>query len=240
MTDLNLLNIAVVGDGRTGQEVVRLIENASNLNLSAVFNEDRPVDVAGLTDTDVAIVFVPPTAMDAVVPVLIESGVDVVCGTTGYHWTRETWAQINATNARWVLSHNFSLGMTLVRRCLEILGQSQQLYGQPQYHIREIHHTNKLDAPSGTAISWRDWLQVECDIESQREGDVKGIHELQVSTEFEHIELRHEAKDRALFAQGAIWAASNLGSAEQTQGGVHQFAGLVDRHLARPLNSAGA
>lgn len=231
------LNVAVVGDGRTGSEVVRLLQQAEGLTLSAVFNEENPLNVEGLAGSDVAIVFVPPTAMDQVVPVLIESGVNVVCGTTGYHWSRELWSQLNNSDARWIVSHNFSLGMNLVRRCLEILGQSKMLYGQPSYQIREVHHTGKIDAPSGTAISWRDWLDVECDIESERTGDVKGLHQLFLDTEFEQIELRHEAKDRALFAQGAIWAAANINASEQ---GVHHFSALVDAHLAAQNTFQGA
>lgn len=233
----SLLRVAVVGDGRTGQEVVNLVRQSPQMTLSAVFNENNRINVDGLELTDVAIVFVPPTAMDEVVPVLLESGVNVVCGTTGYHWSREIWAQLNSSAARWIVSHNFSLGMNLVRRCLEILGQSRLLYGQPQYQIREVHHTGKLDAPSGTAISWRDWLNVDCDIESQRVGDVKGLHQLFVDTEFEQIELRHEAKDRALFAQGAVWAAANLAASPQ---GVHPFSALVDAHLSGQTLSAGA
>ncbi|NQZ11786.1 MAG: hypothetical protein HRT35_31935, partial [Algicola sp.] len=185
----NTLNIAVVGDGRTGQEVVRLLQAAApQLNLSAVFNEDNPVTVEGLANTDVAIVFVPPTAMDAVAPVLVDAQVDVVCGTTGYEWPEQLLTNLQQNGARWVLAHNFSLGMNLVRRCLQILGQSSLLYGKPEFHIDEIHHTNKLDAPSGTAISWQNWLDHDCEITSIREGDVKGIHSLKLETEYEQIE----------------------------------------------------
>lgn len=231
------LNIAVIGNGRTGSAVVELIEQSTVASLAGVFDQDNPVSAQALQGVDVAIVFVPPTAMGDIVPVLLESGVHVVCGTTGYHWSRALWAQINNSQSRWVLSHNFSLGMNLVRRCLQILGQSPLLYGQPSYRISETHHTNKLDAPSGTAISWRDWLGHDCDIESIREGDVKGLHQLFVETEFEQIEIRHEAKDRALFAQGALWAAANLSNVPF---GAHPFSALVDNHLATVQMSEGA
>jgi 4-hydroxy-tetrahydrodipicolinate reductase len=227
-----ILNIAVVGDGRTGHEVVRMIQAAgAQLNLSAVFNEDNPVTVEGLANTDIAIVFVPPTAMGEVAPILVDAQVDVVCGTTGFDWPEQLLSNMQQNGARWVLSHNFSLGMNLVRRCLQILGQSSLLYGQPSFHINEIHHTNKLDAPSGTAISWQNWLDNDCEITSVREGDVKGIHSLLLETEYEQIELRHESKDRALFAQGAVWAATNLAVSNLTAG-VNEFSTLVDSHLA--------
>jgi 4-hydroxy-tetrahydrodipicolinate reductase len=231
----NTLNVAVIGDGRTGQEVVHLLQaDAPAINLCLVFNEDNPVTVEGLANTDVAIVFVPPTAMDAVAPVLVEAQVDVVCGTTGYEWPQQLLANLQQNGARWVLANNFSLGMNLVRRCLQILGQSSLLYGQPEFHINKIHHTNKLDAPSGTAVSWQNWLDRDCEITSVREGDVNGIHSLMLETEFEQIELRHEAKDRALFAQGAVWAATNLDQSNLTAS-INEFSTLVDAHLAQSL-----
>jgi 4-hydroxy-tetrahydrodipicolinate reductase len=236
------MNIAVVGDGRTGREVVKLLRQAGpNVKVSAVFNEKNPVNVAALKTTDVAIVFVPPNAMDEVVPVLVEAQVDVVCGTTGYEWPEDLIGDLQQSGARWIMSHNFSLGMNLVRRCLHILGQSTLLYGQPQFEIEEVHHTNKVDAPSGTAISWQNWLQRDCNINSIRQGDVNGIHQLTLHTQFEQIQLRHEAKDRALFAQGAIWATTNLFSQPELPGGIVNFSSLVDTHLANTnLNEQGA
>jgi len=229
------LNIAVVGAGRTGEHVVAQINQQvnspdSNVELGAVFDQHNPVSVSGLANADVAIVFVPPTVMSEVVPILLEAGVDVICGTTGYDWPADFAEQVSARTSRWVIAHNFSLGMNLVRRCLNILGQSATLYGEPEFAIEEIHHTNKLDAPSGTAISWQQWLNQDCDINSIREGDVKGIHQLSIDTEFEHISLRHEAKDRALFAQGAVWAAIEL-LQQSPDAGLVAFSTLVDRKI---------
>ena len=224
-------NFAVVGAGRTGSYVVEQIEAlAPQVNLAAVFDEHNPVTASALSDIDVAIVFVPPTAMAEVVPQLIEARVNVVCGTTGFDWPADFAEQVALAGSRWVIAHNFSLGMNLVRRCIEILGHSALLYGQPQFHIEEVHHTKKLDAPSGTAISWRDWLARDCEISSIREGDVKGIHQLNVETEYEKIELRHEAKDRALFAQGAVWAAQEL-LTQLPPAGVIEFSTLVDNKV---------
>ena len=229
-----MLNIAVVGNGRTGGEVVRLVEASSEVQLSIVFNEDTPLSVEGLQNSDVAIVFVPPTAMDEVIPVLLDAQVNVICGTTGYVWSQQLLERLSHSPARWVVSHNFSLGMNLIRRCLALFGQSHLLYGEPRFAIEEVHHTGKLDAPSGTAISWQQWLDIEAPITSIREGDVKGDHCLTMETEFETIELRHHAKDRALFAQGAIWAAQRLVEAHQHLAAeLTPFSQLVDQHLAQ-------
>ena len=230
------MRVAVVGNGRTGSYVLSQIEREPQQELAAIFDENNPVNAAALADVDVAIVFVPPTAMPAVVPELVAAGVDVVCGTTGYDWPSDFAEQLAAAGSRWVIAHNFSLGMNLVRRCLQILGQSSLLYGSPQFAIEEVHHVHKLDAPSGTAISWQQWLDRDCDIESIREGDVKGIHQLNLDTEYEQIVLRHEAKDRALFGQGAVWAAVNLAQADYAPG-VVSFSDLVDAHLSQGINN---
>lgn len=233
------MRVAVVGNGRTGNYVVGQIEQAGEhqAQLVATFDENNPVNAAALADVDVAIVFVPPTAMPAVVPELVAAGVDVVCGTTGFEWPADFKEQLAQADSRWVIAHNFSLGMNLVRRCLQILGQSSLLYGNPEFAIEEVHHVHKLDAPSGTAISWQHWLDRDCEIESIREGDVKGIHQLNLDTEYEQIVLRHEAKDRALFGQGALWAAIHL-AASNYPAGLVSFADLVDAQLTQGLGNA--
>lgn len=240
------MRVAVVGNGRTGHYVVGQLEQAGKhiqgqeaVQLAAIFDENNPVSATALADIDVAIVFVPPTAMPVVVPELVGAGVDVVCGTTGFDWPSDFAEQLTQAGSRWVIAHNFSLGMNLVRRCLQILGQSNLLFGDPEFFIEETHHIDKLDAPSGTAISWQQWLDKDCQIESTRQGDVKGIHQLNVDTQYEQIVLRHEAKDRALFAQGAVWAAINLAQANYPAG-VVSFSDLVDAQLARGLGSAAS
>ena len=225
--------IAVIGDGLTGQEVVTLLQQGqSEHQISGIYNRSNPVTVAALQDADVAIVFVPPMAMPSLIPLLLDARIDVVCGTTGHAWADDLAAQVAANHNRWVLAHNFSLGMNLVRHCLGILGKSGLLFGNPQYRIDEVHHTKKVDSPSGTAISWREWLEQDCDIHATREGDVRGIHQLLLETEFEKIELRHESKERALFAQGAIWAATYLAThTAEVATGITTFAALVDGSL---------
>ncbi|MFT4929192.1 MAG: 4-hydroxy-tetrahydrodipicolinate reductase [Phenylobacterium sp.] len=225
------MNIAIIGDGRTGQQVVKLLQSDTEHQISGIYNSRNPVSVEALQQADVAIVFVPPTVIESLIPVLLAAKIDVVCGTTGYEWPQSLREQVASNNNRWVCAHNFSLAMNLMRHCLGILGKSGLLLGNPQYQIEEVHHTKKLDSPSGTAISWRDWLAHDCEINAIREGDVIGIHELKLETEFEKIQLRHESKDRALFGQGAIWAAVNLISQPPEQVGFVPFSTLVDQHL---------
>ncbi|HBQ58314.1 MAG TPA: hypothetical protein DD671_01445, partial [Balneolaceae bacterium] len=92
-----------------------------------------------------------------------------------------------------------------------------------------VHHVHKKDAPSGTALSWKEWLDKEAEVTSAREGDVKGIHELTVKTGTEEITLKHKALDRALFAEGAIWAAKQMVENQDVENGVHAFGQLFDQ-----------
>jgi 4-hydroxy-tetrahydrodipicolinate reductase len=124
--------------------------------------------------------------------------------------------------------------MNIVRRCLSVIGQSSSVLKNPTFRIHEIHHKHKQDAPSGTAISWEGWLGREAEITSERKGDVKGIHQLEVKTETESIWLKHEAHDRKIFAEGAVWAAEQLLS-EDIKPGFHELSTIFDNVMQKKL-----
>ena len=98
----------------------------------------------------------------------------------------------------------------------------------PVFKIHEVHHIHKKDAPSGTALSWKEWLAKDAEVTSAREGDINGIHELTVTTETEEITLKHNALDRSLFAEGAIWAVEQLMNEQKLTNGVVTFGQLFD------------
>ena len=92
--------------------------------------------------------------------------------------------------------------------------------------ISEVHHVKKLDSPSGTALSLKKALGFDVPINSFREGDVIGVHSLELRLPGEIISLSHEATDRRVFAEGALWAAEQI--LERSPGpGVHLFENLV-------------
>ena len=99
----------------------------------------------------------------------------------------------------------------------------------PEFHIHEVHHKEKKDAPSGTALSWQEWLGQNAHISSDRQGDVKGIHSLHIKNENESIWLKHEAHRRELFAEGAIWSAKYLLKHPHIDPGVYSFSSIFDR-----------
>lgn len=216
--------IAVIGTGKTGGEVVALLGE----NLFETFNSANPPTVEKLKNADAAIIFVPGNAVANVLPLVLQAGIPAAWGSTGFEWPENIDQQVQERKARWIISSNFSLGMNLIRKSIEAISASSGILKQPRFHIHEVHHIHKKDAPSGTALSWREWLAKEADISSAREGDVKGIHELTVETASEKISLRHEALNRRLFAEGAVWAALELINNKHIKPGIMSFSELFD------------
>lgn len=218
------MKISVIGTGKTGSSIADLLgEKAVTFNSS---NKPTPEEVS---KTDAAIIFVPGSAAPETVDVMLEAGIPAVWGTTGYGWPEDLPEKVKAVQSKWIIGSNFSLGMNLVRKALNVLGEGSDMLDSPKFHIHETHHTDKKDAPSGTAISWQQWLNRESQISSSRVGDVKGIHELHIKTANESIYLKHEAHDRKLFAEGAIWAAEKLLNDKEIVPGVYQFSELFDK-----------
>lgn len=202
------MQTAVIGTGKTGGVVLDLLDDGQ---VVGPFNTKNKPTVEALQQADVCIIFVPGPAVDDLLDVVLDARVPAVWGSTGYDWPVDKIEQQLATdNNKWLRASNFSLGMQIIRRCLNAIGKGAASLDQPEFSIHEIHHTGKKDAPSGTAIAWEEWLGRKADITSARKGDIKGIHQLEMETPFENVTLKHEAKDRAVFAEGALWAAEHL------------------------------
>lgn len=215
---------AVIGTGKTGGTV------AEQLGEAAIpFDEFNKPTPEKLSEADAAIIFVPGSAAEEIVEILLQTNTPAVWGTTGYEWPEELPDQVKEAGNRWVIGSNFSLGMNLVRKSLNILGKGSEFLDEPKFHIHEVHHVHKQDAPSGTALSWNDWLGKEASISSDRQGDVKGIHELHLKTRGESIYLKHEAHSRSIFAEGAIWTANYILDHPEITPGVYPFSEVFDR-----------
>ncbi|HKK45656.1 MAG TPA: dihydrodipicolinate reductase C-terminal domain-containing protein [Balneolaceae bacterium] len=223
------MKFAVIGTGKTGGKVLELLDADSIVG--PFDSTHRPTSVA-LQEADAAILFVPGNAVDELMEPLVASGIPAAWATTGYEWPNDLDQKLKDRNIKWLRAANFSLGMNIVRRCLGVIGRSSSMLTNPSFHIHEIHHVHKKDAPSGTALSWRDWLGKDAKITSERKGDIKGIHQLEVNTENESILLKHEAHDRKIFAEGAIWAAEQLVS-EDIQPGFHDFSTIFDNIMQK-------
>lgn len=221
------MKIALLGKGKTGSKVIELCEENkngeySNIELN-VFDSKNPLKKEDLNRFDLVLSFLNGDIfLNEYFNILSESGICVVCGSTGFEWTSQLEEKINAGKGTWIKATNFSLGMNLVKEMIKIASKANTLFSESElaFHINDIHHTKKLDAPSGTALSWKEWLDRDTDISSERTGDIVGIHELTIDTPNEIVTIKHEAKDRRIFAAGALWASKQVKSLGP---GLHDF-----------------
>ncbi len=221
------MKLAILGNGKTGSHVITLLQGRSDIQYK-VFDSKSPATLEDLKGYDVVLSFLTGDVFITYIDNLIESGISVVTGSTGFEFNDYQLANINSGKAAWVRSNNFSLGMNLVRKAIELMQRAPTLFKDYKATIHEIHHTQKKDAPSGTALSWKDWLDLPCEVTSQRTGDVVGTHILNIETHTEKISLKHEALDRTIFAEGALWAIDRVLKLEP---GLHDFSDIALRTM---------
>ncbi len=219
------MRIALLGKGKTGSYVLRAASDV------VVFDQTNKPTFEKLTACDVVISFLPGEAFKELIPLLLETKLPVVTGSTGFTWPVDFNQTLIQNNLKWIYATNFSLGVVVMKKLIEKLREVDNILDGRVLSIHEVHHTKKLDAPSGTALSMKEWLGESCEITSERTGDVVGLHTLKVETSGEIIRLEHEAKNRALFAQGAIWAASFI-TKKNLEPGLHAFQKVVETHLS--------
>ena len=205
------MKIALIGYGKMGH-IIEEVALQRGHRIVCVIDKDniQDIDSPAFASADMAIEFTTPqTAADNVCKALTH-GVNVVCGTTG--WDAQTIVtQGLTTNHGFIWSSNYSLGVNILFALNKRLAAMIAPYPEYTPSITEIHHIHKLDAPSGTAKTLAEaLLPVPCPIESIREGEVAGIHEVRWDSEVDTLSIRHEAKSRKGFALGAVIAAEWL------------------------------
>ena len=168
-------------------------------------------DAFDLANADVAIEFTTPaTAKENILRAWAQN-VPVVCGSTG--WDAQALLEEDKrlhTKPMLVWSSNYSVGVNIFFELNKEL--AAKMASQPQYtpSITEIHHIHKLDKPSGTAKTLAEAIGNNVQIESIREGEVPGTHEVKWDSEEDTIIIAHIAKGRRGFALGAVLAAEKL------------------------------
>ncbi len=174
---------------------------------------------------DVAIEFTSPHTAVENYEEAFRAGIPVVSGTTGWteHFDRIK-AEVEKNNYTLFWSSNFSLGVNIFMAMNNYLAKMMNSFPEYNVEMTEIHHTQKLDAPSGTAITLAEgiirnldrktkWVKEneneahELAIKSVREGQVPGIHTIRYESAADSIEIKHDAKSREGFALGAVVAA---------------------------------
>lgn len=220
------MNIALVGYGKMGREIEAIaIKRGHTIRLIVDKDNTNDLNKANLKVIDVAIEFsFPDVALENIIKCL-EEKVPVVSGTTG--WLKDYNKAVDICRKHgtsFIHSTNFSIGVNLFFRLNSDLAKRMNRYHDFNVSIEEIHHTKKLDAPSGTAITlakgiienhsdYEKWCpekekQKKCvPINSVREGDVPGTHVITWDSEIETISLKHETKNRRGLALGAVVAA---------------------------------
>lgn len=224
------MKVFVLGIGKTGSQVVELIEKSPDIELVGAFNR-KNLNWNLMSTADVGIVFLPGPGFEESFQELIQLKLPLVVGSTGFNWTVGMRNSLLKQEVKLVHGRNFSLGMNFIRHCLSQVNHFKKLFPNIRYGMTETHHTKKIDAPSGTALAWREWSEQNFDIESVRTGDVIGEHEFILETDVEKITLKHESKDRSLFAQGAIWSARQLIKKNSLNYGVTVFEDQVDLYI---------
>lgn len=168
-------------------------------------------DAFDLKGADVAIEFTTPATAKENVLRAWAQGVPVVCGTTG--WDAASLIEEDQQmhdKPMLIWKSNFSVGVNIFFDLNKQLAAAMK--AQPQYtpSITETHHIHKLDKPSGTAKTLAEQIGTNVAIESIREGEVPGTHEVKWDSEEDTIIITHIAKGRRGFALGAVLAAESL------------------------------
>ena len=218
------MKIALLGKGKTGSKV--LLNKAHQV---IAFDSKNSPTFEKLETFDAIISFLPGDVFKSYIPLLIETKLPLVTGSTGFEWPANLDQVLKDKKISWIYASNFSMGVAVVKQMLNKLSHAKSMFATHQTSIHEIHHTKKQDAPSGTALSMENWMDEKCIITSERTGDVIGFHELKFDTGSEKITVTHEALDRKLFADGAIWAAEYL--LKNKIPGLNNFQEIIERTL---------
>ena len=220
------MKIALIGYGKMGKEIEQIaLSRGHSIVLKIDIQNQGDLTTENLSRADVAIEFTgPETAVNNYLK-CFESGVPVVSGSTGWLERRtEVEEECLSKQGCFFYASNFSLGVNVFFGLNKYLAKLMTAFPQYDVSMTEVHHTQKLDAPSGTAITLaEDILAIndkktnwtlkeesennELHIEALREGQVPGIHTIKYNSEVDYIEITHSAYSRKGFAFGAVLAA---------------------------------
>ena len=214
------MKIALLGYGKMGKTIERIAVSRGH---KIVLRKDADRTFEGLQNADVAIDFSLPEVAVCNISECLNTNIPIVCGTTGWLENYQEMVDLcKEKNGSFIYASNFSLGVNIFFELNDYLSKIMSKFNDYKVSIEEIHHTQKLDAPSGTAISLANGIianssltnwtlenpkQNELPINTIREENVPGTHSVFYNSEVDFIEIKHEAKSREGFALGAIIAA---------------------------------
>ena len=233
------MKIALLGYGKMGKAIEALLSEYGHTCVGK-FNSENPATIEKLSQADVAIEFSTPEQCSKNIALCFEASVPVVVGTTAWYSHYDEVISKMKSNSALLSATNFSIGVQITFHLNKELARVMSKFPEYTASIEEIHHTAKLDKPSGTAItlaegilenapglsSWKldeqngeeklregkrgEDILSELNISALRLPDVPGTHTVRYTSEIDTIELKHEAHSRKGFAAGAIRAAEFL------------------------------
>jgi 4-hydroxy-tetrahydrodipicolinate reductase len=230
------MRIAILGYGKMGRIIEQFAtERGHEIVLKVNVDNTEDLTLANLKKADVAIDFSTPDSALSNIELCFDAGVPVVVGTTGWYGHLQTVKNkcVEGNNTL-LYASNFSIGVNVFFFVNKVLAKIMNRYPQYEVQVEEIHHTQKLDSPSGTAMTIAEGILGELDrknewineligsgeefivkpdqllIESHRIEDVPGTHTVIYSSDVDDIEFKHKAHSRAGFALGAVLAAEWL------------------------------
>jgi 4-hydroxy-tetrahydrodipicolinate reductase len=220
------MRIVLIGYGKMGKEIERIAMDRGHQIVSKI-DIENPDDLISLTnkEVDVAIEFSNPISAFSNIMKCIEKQIPIVCGTTG--WLEKKAEVEKATqsfDSTFFYASNYSIGVNLFFKLNKQLAKLMQPHAGYDIYTNEIHHVEKKDSPSGTAITIAEgimsqysnktkWVNNEIPgadeiaIWSQRESTKPGTHTVKYISKVDQIEVTHEAFSREGFALGAVIAA---------------------------------
>ncbi|MBT2163261.1 4-hydroxy-tetrahydrodipicolinate reductase [Zobellia barbeyronii] len=214
------MKIALFGYGKMGKMIEKIALSRNHTIVAKVDVDTVDID---FSEMDVAIDFSMPSAAYGNLIKCFEHGVPVISGTTGWlDKYDEAVALCKENKGAFIYASNFSLGVNVFFELNEYLAKMMKNLDQYKVSMEEIHHTQKLDEPSGTAITLAEGIikntkynawklekapAGEIPIVSKRIGTTPGTHSIDYSSEVDSIEIKHTAHNREGFALGAVIAA---------------------------------
>ena len=224
------MKILLVGYGKMGQAIAALATQRGHEIAGIVDKHASTATIADFTPAtvDVAIEFTHPDSAFANITACMQQGLPVVCGSTGWlHHFEEAEVITAEHKGSLFYASNYSVGVNLFFHFNEYLAAKMHQFGGFDVAVREIHHTQKIDQPSGTALTaaegilrhfpgkttWRNApaeTPTELAVLSERTADVVGTHIVSYTSAVDTLELKHEAHSREGFAVGALLAAEWL------------------------------
>jgi 4-hydroxy-tetrahydrodipicolinate reductase len=215
------MKLAILGYGKMGKTVEKI---ALSRQHEVVYISALDLDISELKKADVAIDFSVPEAAYKNITTCLEQKVAIVSGTTGWLDKFEDAKEVCKSNAgRFLYASNFSVGVNIFFELNSYLAKMMSGLKEYGVQLKEIHHLEKKDAPSGTAISLAEQIiqeteyttwnhppakdQQSINIEAEREAGVFGYHDVSYDSDIDTISIAHNAKSRQGFAHGAVVAA---------------------------------